>query len=157
MRSAQAGESERDSFDLYDNIFPIRGSHQYGGGAGRFGAGRAGHSHQGQDVFAKCGTPLVAARGGKIKFKQYHAAAGNYVVIDAAGTEVDYVYMHLAEPTPFRPGDRVYTGQRIGAVGDTGNADGCHLHFELWNPPGWYDGGRPFDPLPSLKAWDGWS
>ena len=157
VRTAQAGDAERDSFDLYDNIFPIRGSHQYGGGAGRFGAGRAGHSHQGQDVFAKCGTPLVAARGGKIKFKQYHAAAGNYVVIDAAGTQVDYVYMHLAEPTPFRPGDRVYTGQRIGAVGDTGNADGCHLHFELWNPPGWYDGGRPFDPLPSLKAWDGWS
>jgi murein DD-endopeptidase MepM/ murein hydrolase activator NlpD len=157
VRSAQAGDSERDSFDLYDNIFPIRGSHQYGGGAGRFGAGRSGHSHQGQDVFAKCGTPLVAARGGKVQFKQYHAAAGNYVVIDAAGTQVDYVYMHLAEPTPFRPGDRVYTGQRIGAVGDTGNADGCHLHFELWNPPGWYDGGRPFDPLPSLKAWDGWS
>jgi murein DD-endopeptidase MepM/ murein hydrolase activator NlpD len=157
VRSAQAGDSERDSFDLYDNIFPIRGSHQYGGGAGRFGAGRSGHSHQGQDVFARCGTPLVAARGGKVQFKQYHAAAGNYVVIDAAGTQVDYVYMHLAEPTPFRPGDRVYTGQRIGAVGDTGNADGCHLHFELWNPPGWYDGGRPFDPLPSLKAWDGWS
>ena len=30
----------------------------------------------------------VAARGGKIKFKQYHALAGNYVVIDAAGTDI---------------------------------------------------------------------
>ncbi len=150
--------SERDSFDLYDNIFPIRGSHDYGGGAGRFGAGRAGHSHQGQDVFAKCGTPLVAARGGKIKFKQYHAAAGNYVVIDGGG-HARSTTSTCTSPSPPRsgPGDRVYTGQRIGAVGDTGNADGCHLHFELWNPPGWYDGGRPFDPLPSLKAWDGWS
>jgi murein DD-endopeptidase MepM/ murein hydrolase activator NlpD len=157
VRTAQAGETERDAFDLYDNIFPVRGHHDYGGAGSEFGAGRAGHRHQGQDVFAKCGTPLVAARGGTVKFKQYHAAAGNYVVIDGAGTDVDYAYMHLAEPTPFRTGDRVYTGQRIGAVGDTGNADGCHLHFELWNPPGWYDGGKPFDPLPSLQAWDGWS
>jgi murein DD-endopeptidase MepM/ murein hydrolase activator NlpD len=157
VRTAQAGESERDAFDLYDNMFPVRGRHDYGGAGARFGAGRSGHSHQGQDVFAGCGTPLVAARGGVVKAKQYHAAAGNYIVIDAAGSDVDYTYMHLAEPTPFRPGDRVYTGQRIGAVGDTGNADGCHLHFELWGSPGWYDGGKPFDPLPSLQAWDGWS
>lgn len=157
VRTAQTEDPERDAFDLYDNMFPIRGRHDYGGAGGRFGTGRAGHSHQGQDVFAKCGTPLVAARGGSIRFKQYHAAAGNYVVIDAAGTSVDYAYMHLAEPTPFRTGDRVYTGQRIGAVGDTGNARGCHLHFELWNGPGWYEGGKPFDPLPSLQAWDAWS
>jgi murein DD-endopeptidase MepM/ murein hydrolase activator NlpD len=157
VRTAQAAGSQRDAFDLYDNIFPVRGPHDFGRGNAAFGAGRAGHRHQGQDTFAKCGTPLVAARGGKIQFKQYHAAAGNYVVIDAAGTDVDYVYMHLAEPTPFRPGDRVYTGQRIGSVGDTGNADGCHLHFELWSGPGWYDGGKPFDPLPSLQAWDSWS
>jgi murein DD-endopeptidase MepM/ murein hydrolase activator NlpD len=157
VRTAQAGDSERDAFDLYDNMFPVRGSHDYSGAGAQFGAGRAGHRHQGQDVFATCGTPLVAARGGTIKFKQYHAAAGNYLVIDAAGTDVDYAYMHLAEPSPFRVGDRVYTGQRIGAVGDTGNADGCHLHFELWSPPGWYDGGKPFDPLPSLQAWDAWS
>jgi len=157
VRTAQAGESERDAFDLYDNMFPVRGTHDYGGAGAEFGSGRAGHPHQGQDVFARCGTPLVAARGGAIKFKQYHAAAGNYLVIDGAGTDVDYAYMHLAEPSPFRVGDRVYTGQRIGAVGDTGNADGCHLHFELWTPPGWYDGGKPFDPLPSLQAWDGWS
>jgi len=157
VRSAQAGDSERDAFDLYDNIFPVRGGHDYGGAGSEFGAGRAGHRHQGQDVFARCGTPLVAARGGTIRFKQYHASAGNYLVINAAGSGVDYAYMHLAETSPFRVGDRVYTGQRIGAVGDTGNADGCHLHFELWSPPGWYDGGKPFDPLPSLRAWDGWS
>ncbi|MBA3262098.1 MAG: M23 family metallopeptidase [Thermoleophilaceae bacterium] len=157
VRTAQAGDAERDAFDLYDNIFPVRGRHDFGGAGADFGSGRAGRSHQGQDVFAKCGTPLVAARGGTLKFKQYHASAGNYVVIDAAGTELAYTYMHLAEPTPFRPGDRVYTGQRIGSVGDTGNADGCHLHFELWTPPGWYDGGKPFDPLPSLQAWDTWS
>ena len=44
--------------------------------------------------------------------------------------------------------------QRIGSVGDTGNAWGCHLHFELWTEPGWYAGGEPFDPLPRLRNWD---
>jgi murein DD-endopeptidase MepM/ murein hydrolase activator NlpD len=156
-RSAQAGDLERDAFDLYDHVFPIRGRHDYGGGGSGFGAGRAGHSHQGHDVFAACGTTLVAARGGRVKFKQYHAAAGHYIVIDGDGSDVDYAYMHLAEASPFQPGDRVFTGQRIGSVGDSGNAQGCHLHFELWGAPGWYDGGDPFDPLPALQAWDGWS
>jgi murein DD-endopeptidase MepM/ murein hydrolase activator NlpD len=156
-RSAQGGDVQRDAFDLYDNIFPVRGTHNFGSGGAHFGAGRAGHSHQGQDVMARCGTRMVAARGGRVKFKQYHAAAGNYLVIDGDGTDVDYVYMHLDQPSPFSQGDRVYTGQTIGAVGDTGNARGCHLHFELWSAPGWYDGGSPFDPLPSLQAWDSWS
>jgi murein DD-endopeptidase MepM/ murein hydrolase activator NlpD len=106
---------------------------------------------------APCGTAMVAARGGQVQFKQYHAAAGNYIVIDGDGTSVDYVYMHLDQPSAFSAGDRVYTGQTIGAVGDTGDAVGCHLHFEMWTGPGWYDGGHPFDPLPSLRAWDSWS
>ena len=156
-RSSQSGDVQRDAFDLYDHIFPIRGPHDFGNSGARFGAGRAGHIHQGQDTFAKCGTRMVAARGGRVKFKQYHAAAGHYIVIDGDGTDVDYVYMHLDQPSPFGEGDRVYTGQTIGAVGDSGNAEGCHLHFEMWGAPGWYDGGKPFDPLPSLQAWDSWS
>jgi murein DD-endopeptidase MepM/ murein hydrolase activator NlpD len=156
-RSAQAGDLERDAFDLYDHVFPVRGRHDYGSSGAGFGAGRAGHSHQGHDVFASCGTRMVAARGGRVKYEQYHAAAGHYLVIDGDGSDVDYVYMHLAEPSPFQPGDRVFTGQRIGSVGDSGNAQGCHLHFELWGAPGWYDGGDPFDPLPALQAWDSWS
>jgi murein DD-endopeptidase MepM/ murein hydrolase activator NlpD len=156
-RSSQTGDVQRDAFDLYDHIFPIRGAHDFGGSGAGFGSGRAGHSHQGHDVFAKCGTRMVAARGGRVEFKQYHAAAGHYIVIDGDGTDIDYAYMHLDQPSPFSAGDRVYTGQTIGAVGDSGNAQGCHLHFELWSAPGWYDGGRPFDPLPSLEAWDSWS
>ena len=155
--SAQTGDIERDAFDLYDHVFPVRGRHDYGGAGADFGSGRSGHSHQGHDVFAKCGTRMLAARGGAVQYAGYHGAAGNYLVIDGAGTDLDYVYMHMAEPSPFRAGDRVYTGQQIGSVGDTGNAQGCHLHFELWAAPGWYDGGRPFDPLPSLQAWDSWS
>jgi len=156
-RSSQVGDVQRDAFDLYDHIFPVRGKHDFGGAGAGFGSGRAGHSHQGHDVFAACGVPMVAARGGVVQYSGYHAAAGNYLVIDGAGSDYDYAYMHLAEPSPFRAGDRLYTGQRIGAVGETGNAQGCHLHFELWGAPGWYEGGRPFDPLPALLAWDSWS
>ncbi|HKP20485.1 MAG TPA: M23 family metallopeptidase [Thermoleophilaceae bacterium] len=156
-RNSQTGDVQRDAFDLYDHIFPVRGRHDFGGPGAHFGAGRAGHSHQGQDVMSRCGTRMVAARGGHVQFKGYHSAAGNYLVIDGDGTDVDYVYMHLDQPTPFRAGDRVYTGQTIGAVGDTGDAQGCHLHFEMWSGPGWYDGGDPFDPFPALGAWDSWS
>ena len=53
--------------------------------------------------------------------------------------------------------DRVKTGQPIGNVGDSGNASGCHLHFEIWSAPGWYEGGTFTDPAPSLKAWDKYS
>lgn len=153
-RSAQTPNVTRDAFDLFQDTFPIRGAHKYGGFAGRFGGGRG---HQGQDTFAECGTPLVAARGGKVKTKAYQSRAGNYLVIDGDGTGNDYAYMHLASPSPFEDGDRVYTGQQIGQVGDTGRASGCHLHFEMWGAPGWYSGGKPFDPLPSLKAWDAYS
>ena len=156
-RSVADGESERDAFELRGNIFPVRGTHDYGGGGAAFGAGRSGHSHQGHDVFARCGVRMVAARGGVVKNKKFHASAGNYVVIDGEGTDVDYFYAHLEQPTPFKVGDRVHTGQQIGTVGQSGNARGCHLHFELWSGPGWYTGGAPFDPLPHLKAWDAYS
>jgi murein DD-endopeptidase MepM/ murein hydrolase activator NlpD len=139
------------------HVFPVRGAHDYGGAGALFGTGRAGHSHQGHDVFAACGVPLVAARGGTVQVRGYHAAAGNYLVIDGEGTETDYAYMHLEQRSPFRKGDAVATGQRIGSVGDSGNARGCHLHLELWSGPGWYEGGRPIDPLRALKAWDSWS
>ena len=155
--SAGASDPQRDAFDFYHHVFPVRGSHNYGQAAARFGAGRSGHTHQGQDVMAACGTKLVAARGGVVKFKGYHSAAGNYIVIDLDNDGVDNAYMHLAQPSPLAQGDRVYTNQQIGVVGDTGDATACHLHFEMWSAPGWYDGGAPFDPLPFLQAWDAYS
>jgi murein DD-endopeptidase MepM/ murein hydrolase activator NlpD len=142
------------AFDLVDHKFPVRGKHTFGTGEAAFGAQRNGHTHQGQDVFAACGTPLVAARGGIVKLNQNEANAGNYLVIDGGGTDVDYVYMHLAERSPLTKGATVMTGQQIGVVGQTGDATACHLHFEMWAAPGWYTGGQPFDPLPFLKAWD---
>jgi murein DD-endopeptidase MepM/ murein hydrolase activator NlpD len=139
------------SFMFQRHIFPVRGAHTEGTGAAAFGGGRG---HQGQDVFAKCGTPLVAARGGRVEFKQYHSRAGHYIVIDGDATGYDYAYMHLRDASLVDQGDHVYTGQPIGVVGDSGHADGCHLHFEVWKAPGWYSGGSPIDPLPLLNAWD---
>ncbi|MBJ7348591.1 MAG: M23 family metallopeptidase, partial [Thermoleophilaceae bacterium] len=148
------GDPDRDAFDLYGYIFPVRGAHNFGQSQARFGAGRNGHTHQGQDVMAKCGVPLFAARGGIVRESRSHPAAGNFVVIDADFTDVDNAYMHLAQPSPFKKGDQVFTGQQIGVVGRTGDASACHLHFEQWTGPGWYKGGKPFDPLPDLLAWD---
>jgi murein DD-endopeptidase MepM/ murein hydrolase activator NlpD len=145
------------AFAFYGYAFPILGAHEYGMSAGRFGAGRTGHTHQGQDVMAACDTPLVAARGGIVQYAGYQGAAGNYVVIDGRGTGYDFMYAHLAEPSPLHTGDTVRTGQPIGVVGETGDAQGCHLHFEIWGPPGWYEGGSPFDPLPYLEKWDAYS
>ena len=156
-RSSLVTDLARDAFDLYDHAFPVRGRHDFGEASARFGAGRGGRRHQGHDVLARCGAKLVAARGGRVKAKGYHRAAGNYLVIGGTESGLEYAYMHLADPTPFLKRDRVYTGQRIGSVGQTGNARGCHLHFEMWGAPGWYSGGSPFDPLPTLQAWDSWS
>jgi murein DD-endopeptidase MepM/ murein hydrolase activator NlpD len=145
------------SFTFYGYAFPVLGGHDFGTGGARFGAGRSGHTHQGQDVMAGCGTPLIAARGGRVQYSGYQYAAGNYVVIDGKGTPNDFMYAHLAEPSPLQTGDTVRTGQPIGIVGDTGDATACHLHFEIWAAPGWYEGGAPFDPLPELEKWDRYS
>jgi murein DD-endopeptidase MepM/ murein hydrolase activator NlpD len=138
-------------------LFPVRGPHNYGSSGARFGAGRSGHSHQGQDVMASCGIKLIAIHSGRVKAAGYQGSAGNYVVIDADGVKQDHVYMHLQSAPPVAVGQRVATGQKLGKVGDTGNAQGCHLHFEIWTGKGWYSGGAPIDPLPHLKYWDSYS
>jgi murein DD-endopeptidase MepM/ murein hydrolase activator NlpD len=138
-------------FLYLEHVFPVRGAHTYGDG---FGVPRNGHTHQGVDVMAACGVPLVAARGGVVKYKGTHSAAGNYLVIDGDKTDVDSAYMHLRDPSPLKKGDKVLTGQAIGFVGRTGDATACHLHFEEWSGPGWYTGGHAFDPMADLKAWD---
>jgi murein DD-endopeptidase MepM/ murein hydrolase activator NlpD len=151
---ADAAPVVADTVELRPFAFPVAGKHSYGGSSARFGTGRSGHSHEGQDLFAACGTPIVAARGGTVEFSGFQSAAGNYLVIDGAGTAEDTAYMHLRDTALPAKGDAVETGEVIGYVGDTGDADGCHLHFELWTAPGWYTGGHAVDPLGALKSWD---
>ena len=156
--SARRGSTDiHMAFHLYGFIFPVRGRHDFGTAINRFGAPRAGHTHQGQDVLAGCGEKLVAARGGKVQYSGYEANAGYYVVIDQKGSGYGNMYAHLVRHSPLSTGDTVRTGQQIGNVGETGDAVGCHLHFELWTPPGWYLGGHPIDPLPYLRKWDRYS
>lgn len=141
-------------FAMLDHFFPIRGRHDLGqSSVNGFGGGRG---HQGVDMFAKCGTPLAAARGGEVIMSAYQSRAGNYLVIQRPDGQ-SYAYMHMKRRSSLKAGDKVFTGQPIGLVGQTGRADGCHLHFELWTAPGWYKGGHPVDPLPLLRLWDGWS
>ena len=148
----EAGATE--PFTVYDHIFPIRGRHDLGQSAtNNFGGGRG---HQGQDMFAACGTPLAAVTAGRVTTAGYHSASGNYFVLKRADGQ-SYAYMHMRDPALVSEGDRVYAGQRVGFVGDTGRATGCHLHFELWTAPGWWEGGEAVDPLPALKRWDRWS
>jgi len=148
------GSARVGAFTFVGAVFPVRGDHDYGESAARFGAGRAGHRHEGQDVMADCGTPLVAARGGVVVQRARQWAAGNYLVIQDPLTDQGYVYAHLRRPASVREGQRVETGQPIGVVGETGDATACHLHFEIWTAPGWYAGGAPIDPLETLQAWD---
>jgi murein DD-endopeptidase MepM/ murein hydrolase activator NlpD len=131
-----------------DGVFPVRAKHSYGDGLG------AGRGHEGQDLMAKCGKPVVAAEPGRVQRNTYQSAAGNYVVIDGKGKIEDMAYMHLKNRPRLRVGQKVAAGERIGRVGDTGDATACHLHFEIWSNPGWYEGGSPLDPAPELHRWD---
>jgi murein DD-endopeptidase MepM/ murein hydrolase activator NlpD len=135
----------------------VRGTYDFGGPDGRFGAGRPGHTHQGQDISAAEGTPVASPYGGTVKAVRYQAeGAGHYIVIGGSGEDRDYVFMHLvAGSTLVRPGQTVQAGQQIAQVGTTGRSSGAHLHFEIWVGGGWYTGGHPVDPLPFLQAWAG--
>ena len=133
-------------------VFPIRGKHDLGqSSANDFGGGRG---HQGQDLLSPCGTRLVVAEGGTVRYVAMDDAGGNYAVITGATSGRDYVYMHLRARPLVRKGEAVSAGQPLGEVGDTGNATACLLHFELWSAPGWYEGGSPVNPLADLRAWD---
>ena len=129
-------------------VFPVQGAVDYGSAAAHFGGGRG---HKGQDVFADCGTPVHAVRSGRVIDAKYEGAAGNYLVV-VADDGRSHVYMHLRHAALVGTGDRVLAGERIGAVGDTGDAWDCHLHFEVWTAPGWFRGGHPVDPLPYLRT-----
>ncbi len=148
--SGEAGEL-RAEFGFYNHKFPVRGKHSYGDG---FGAGRG---HRGQDLFAQCGAPIVAARGGRVSVKGFQGRAGYYLVIDGENTNRDYFYAHLKKQRRPKKGTRVKTGEQIGLNGATGNASSCHLHFELWSSPGWFNGGKALNATPKLRAWDAWS
>jgi len=151
--AAQMAAKQRSVAPIAGYLFPIQGPWHYGDAGTYFG--ERGGAHEGIDLFATCGTPLVAASAGTIKAVKWDGRGGNYVVITDTPSGEDQVYMHMKSPSPLKVGDAVTAGTAIGAVGDTGNADGCHLHLELWTSPGYYTGGKPRDPKPDIAAWGG--
>ncbi|KAF1085964.1 Murein DD-endopeptidase MepM [Sporotomaculum syntrophicum] len=93
-----------------------------------FGA-RWGSSHQGVDIAADYGTPVVAAEAGTIEWTGNKSGYGICVDI-SHDSGVMTRYAHLSS-TAVQSGQRVERGQFIGRIGSTGNSTGPHLHFEV--------------------------
>jgi len=135
----------------YLSVFPVVGDYSY---FDDYGAARHQGSHEGNDIMADKGTPVVAVADGKINrlTRTERGLGGIYIWLERAdGTE--YYYAHLASiATGLDEGSRVTTGQVIGAVGNTGDAryGAHHLHFEIR-----VGGTTPIDPYKHLVAVDG--
>jgi peptidoglycan hydrolase-like protein with peptidoglycan-binding domain len=152
---AQATPRAAEPVSTQGYVFPVKGPHTYGTSINRFGAPRSGHSHQGQDIMARAGLPVVSVTAGKVASVGSNGGAGNYAVV-YGDDQRDYAYYHLQSRAEVTRGQRVSAGTVLGRVGCTGSCSGDHLHFEMWTPH-WWDGGEPFDPLPYLRQWDAYS
>ncbi|HEX6848931.1 MAG TPA: M23 family metallopeptidase [Chitinophagaceae bacterium] len=100
--------------------------------------------HEGIDIFAKRGTPVVAVYDGVIVSKSITALGGKNLWLQSTRHSVRAYYAHLDEQK-VKAGQFVKKGQVIGTVGNTGNAKKTppHLHFGIYK---WFSGA--IDPLP---------
>ena len=104
-----------------------------------------GRSHEGVDMMADYGTPVVAITSGTITYSGYGGSAGNWQILSGSDGNA-YWYMHNQQNIV--NGGSVRAGQQIATVGDTGNATGIpHLHFEYH--PG---GGGAVNPYPLVAS-----
>jgi murein DD-endopeptidase MepM/ murein hydrolase activator NlpD len=130
-------------------VFPVYGPHNY---TDTFGAFRADTGfHEGNDIFAAAGTPLVAVCDGSLNRVGTLPISGNRLWVKCK-TRDSFFYAHLsAYASDARDGLRVKAGQVIGFLGSTGDAERTppHLHFEVH--PG---DGKAVDPYPFLRAWE---
>ncbi|MGG7178674.1 murein hydrolase activator EnvC family protein [Clostridium paraputrificum] len=85
--------------------------------------------HTGIDIAAGSGAPIVASKSGTVAFSGVQSGYGNVVIIDHGGG-VQTLYAH-ASALFVSKGQKVSRGQKIAAVGSTGNSTGPHLHFEV--------------------------
>lgn len=103
--------------------------------------------HEGQDIFAPKGTPILSATNGFVYNIGENNLGGQTVSVIGAGGRV-YYYAHLEAYAPgLHVGDRVNTRTVLGYVGTTGNAQGTppHLHFGIYTSAG------AINPLPLLS------
>ena len=136
-------------------VFPVAGPHSFGGPENRFGAPRANHTHQGQDILTAEGTPVVAPLAGTITWTSYQAGGAGYYAVEHTERGFDYMFAHCrAGSLAVSKEQAVSAGQTLCSAGQTGDATTPHLHFEIW-VGGWQAStGHPIDPLPYLEAWD---
>lgn len=85
--------------------------------------------HNGIDIAADEGVPVVTANRGIVRLAEFLLSGGNTVIIDH-GLGLSSTYMHL-ETIIVEAGDSVERGEQIGTVGMTGYASGPHLHWEM--------------------------
>jgi murein DD-endopeptidase MepM/ murein hydrolase activator NlpD len=103
-----------------------------------------GRTHEGTDMMAEMGAPVVALTDGAITYSGVGSLSGNWLILTGDDGH-DYMYMHNREN--LITSGRVKVGEQIATVGDTGNAQGGapHVHFE-YHP----NGGGPVNPYPLL-------
>lgn len=110
-------------------------------------ASRSLFMHEGVDLVAPAGTPVVAAADGLVVGAAPNGRYGNWIRLEHGG-KLATVYGHLSAFAPgLQPGKMVSRGDVIGYVGSTGRSTGAHLHFELQVD------GKPVNPIshPELK------
>jgi biotin carboxyl carrier protein len=136
-------------------VFPVAGAHSLGGPDNRYGAARSGHVHEGQDVLTAEGTPVVAPLAGTITFTSFQAGGAGYYAVEHTLAGFDLMFAHCkAASLLVSTGQAVAAGQPLCQAGQTGDATGPHLHFEMW-VGGWQAaGGHSIDPLAYLQAWE---
>ncbi|MBB4617750.1 M23 family metallopeptidase [Sphingomonas abaci] len=119
--------------------------------------GEGGRTHQGTDIMAPGGTAVLAAASGRVEKLFTSERGGLTIYVRSPGGGWVYYYAHLAGYAPgLAEGQRVARGQRIGFVGDTGDAGAgnTHLHFGLQRMApgeGWWQG-RAVNPYPLLAG-----
>lgn len=90
---------------------------------------RWGKTHTGIDIGADYGTDILAALDGTVTFSGQMSGYGNYITVDH-GDDMETAYGHCEE-LYVQVGEKVKRGDKIAAVGSTGNSTGPHLHFEV--------------------------
>ena len=98
--------------------------------------------HSGIDIPNPIGTPIHAPGDGVVDFAGESNGNGTALILDH-GQGITTLYAHLSE-THVKKGDRVRRGERIAAVGNTGNSTSPHLHYEV------RVNGVPIDPRDHL-------
>ena len=127
------------------SIWPVEGTLEsgYGGRRNPFG-GSSYEYHEGQDIEAEMGTPVVAAASGTVIIAGCQNGYGNVVYIDH-GNGLSTRYGHLSH-IDATIGQRIERGEVLGRVGSTGRSTGPHLHYEV------RINNQPVNPRPYLPG-----